>query len=143
MDMEISNEGLELIKEAEGLRLKAYKCPAGVWTIGYGHTGGVRAGQTITLAKAEELLRCDVEWAERAVNDTRVPLRQTQFDALVSLVFNIGAGAFAKSSLRRKLVAGAADKVVASEFLKWKYSRGQILPALLKRRQKEAALFMR
>lgn len=142
--MKLSDAGLSLIKRHEGLRLKAYPDPGtggAPWTIGYGHTTGVQPGQEITQAQAEDYLREDVYWAEDAVRDlVKVALAQNEFDALVSLVFNIGAGAFGRSTLLRKLNDG--DKAGAgAEFARWNQAAGKVLPGLVKRRADEAALF--
>lgn len=141
--MKASDEGLELIRKAEGLKLVAYRCPAGEWTIGYGHTSGVKRGMTISVAEAEKFLRADVEEAEKAINAMHVQLRQTQFDALVSFVFNVGAARFKTSTMRRKIIAGASDKEVAAEFARWKFSTGEISVGLVNRRKREAALYLR
>lgn len=141
--MTISSEGLALIKRFEGCRLKAYKCPAGVLTIGYGHTKGVTAGMTITQSRAEELLREDVAPVERLLNALKINLRQGQFDALVSFIFNLGAGAFGSSTLKKKIVAGAADKDIVAEFRRWTKAGGKVLPGLVQRRDAEAALWMK
>ncbi|MFC4728142.1 glycoside hydrolase family protein [Coralloluteibacterium thermophilus] len=140
--MSISDAGIDLIKGFEGLRLTSYQDSAGVWTIGYGHTGPeVGPGQTITQAQAEALLRQDVGWAENAVrNNVQVPLGQGQFDALVSFTFNVGAGAFGGSTLLQKLNAG--DYAGAqNEFGRWIHAGGQVLPGLVNRRAAEAELF--
>jgi lysozyme len=145
--MKISKEGLDLIKKFEGLRLKAYKCPAGVWTIGYGSTVGVVGGQEITEEEAEKLLLDDVFSAWRAVMElVTVPLSQEQFDALVSFVFNVGIGNFSKSTLLKKLNAG--DYLgAAKEFLKWDKATvngvKKPLAGLTKRRIMEKELFLR
>ena len=89
--MQTSSNGLALIQSFEGLRLKAYRCPAGVWTIGYGHTAGVTAGQTCTLKQAEDWLKADVAKVERYVNALPYHLNQNQYDALVSFTYNCGA----------------------------------------------------
>ena len=109
----IGQAGLELIMQFEGCRLKAYQCAAGVWTIGYGHTAGVSAGQAITQVQAEEYLRQDCRKFERCVNDAAyVPitaqLNQNQFDALVSFAFNCGAGNL------KKLCAGRNAAQIAA-----------------------------
>lgn len=140
--MEISNRGIELIKKFEGLRLTAYRCSAGVLTIGYGHTRGVKAGDLITARQADEFLREDVRSAELVVNlDVKVWLSQGQFDALVSFVFNLGAGNFVKSTLLRKLndgnYVGAAD-----QFGRWIYAGKTELPGLIRRRAAERELFL-
>lgn len=139
--MKTSSKGIELIKKHEGFRNKAYKCPADVWTIGYGHTSGVNSGDVITAMEGERLLRHDLTYAEAVVNDQRVVLSQNQFDALVSLVFNIGSGNFAKSTLLRKLRQNPNDPSIADEFKRWKYAGGKVLPGLVKRRNDEAQLY--
>lgn len=140
--MHISEEGLQLIKKHEGLRLKAYKCPAGVWTIGYGSTRGVTEGMEITEEEADERLRKDIEVAERCVNaSVKVTLTQGQFDALCSFAFNLGCGALGKSTLLRLLNHGQ-DDLAAQEFAKWVNAGGKKLPGLVARRKDEAELFM-
>lgn len=145
--MKISDEGLDLIKEAEGFRDKAYLCPAGVWTIGYGHTRGVEAGQTVTRAEAEMLLRTDVAATERGIatlcEEERVKLRQGQYDALVSFAFNIGLDALRRSTLWSKVKTNPSAPSVATEFGKWIYAGGRKQPGLIKRRAKEAALWQK
>ncbi len=141
--MKISQEGLDLIKKFEGLRLKAYKCPAGVWTIGYGSTVGVVGGQEITEADAEAFLKYDLFDPELFIDFyVTVPLAQEQFDALVSLVFNIGIGAFRKSTLLKKLNAGDY-RGAAKEFDRWTRAGGIVLSGLIGRRRIEKELFLR
>lgn len=139
--MKTSPKGMELIKKHEGLRLRAYLCPAMVWTIGYGHTGTAREGLTITQAQADELLRADVEWAEREVLLMNVRLSQNQFDALVSLVFNIGIGAFRRSTARRLIVANANDPAIGAAIRKWNRAKGRVLPGLVTRRNDESQMY--
>ena len=104
MTYTISDEGLDLIKQFEGCELTSYVCPSGVYTIGYGHTGDVLPGQTITQAEADKLLKDDVKRFEVGVNNyTNVPLNQSQYDALVSFTFNVGLGAYRDSTLLRLL----------------------------------------
>jgi len=144
--MSVSSAGLDLVKNAEGLSLTAYKDSGGVWTIGYGHTAGVKPGEKITPAQAQQYLKDDMATAENAVrNDVKVPLTQGQFDALVSLTYNVGAGALQSSTLLKKLNAGDYTGAQA-QFGKWVYgqnSKGNevILPGLVTRRQNEADLF--
>jgi spore coat assembly protein SafA len=144
--MSVSSAGLDLVKNAEGLSLTAYKDSGGVWTIGYGHTAGVKPGEKITPAQAQQYLKDDMATAENAVrNDVKVPLTQGQFDALVSLTYNVGAGALQSSTLLKKLNAGDYAGAQA-QFGKWVYgqnSKGNevILPGLVTRRQNEADLF--
>ena len=139
--MKIKN--LDIIKKSEGLRLEAYlPTPNDIPTIGYGHTKGVRMGQRISLAQAEQFLLEDVDWAEDAVNSlVKVRLSQNQFDALVSFVFNIGAGAFSKSTLLKCLNAGDYGSA-ANQLLRWNKQAGKELKGLTKRRQEERALFL-
>lgn len=139
--MQISKAGLDLIKQFEGLYLKAYRCPAGVPTIGYGHTAGVAMGQTITQQQADDYLRRDVRQFERAVSRlVTVPLAQGQFDALVSFSFNLGEGALAQSTLLRLLNAGDYAGA-AAQFDRWNKAGGRVLPGLVRRRAAERALF--
>ena len=139
--MKTSPKGIALIKEFEGLRLKAYKCPGGVWTIGYGHTAGVRPGMVITEAQAEEFLKEDLFSCENAVNNQKLSINQNQFDALVSLIYNIGIGNFQKSTLLRKARVNPNDNSIMDEFLKWVYSKGRVLPGLQRRRLAEMKLY--
>ena len=139
--MQISKAGLDLIKQFEGLYLQAYRCPAGVPTIGYGHTAGVAMGQTITQQQADDYLRRDVRMFERAVERlVKVPLTQGQFDALVSFAFNLGEGALAQSTLLRLLNAGDYAGA-AAQFDRWNKAGGRVLPGLVRRRAAERALF--
>ena len=139
--MHTSQKGLDLIKSFEGLRLTAYKCPADVWTIGYGTTAGVKPGQTITKERAEELLREDVERFEAQVlRLVKVPLTQGQHDALVSFVYNLGAGNLSNSTLLRLLNSGDY-KGAAAQFDRWVHGGGKILPGLVKRRAAERVMF--
>jgi lysozyme len=133
---------LALIKRFESLALKPYLCPAGRWTVGYGHTSDVVVGLKITPEYAEQLLREDLEFAERAVTEhATVLLSQAQFDALCSFVFNVGVGNFAASTLLKKLNVG--DYYGASQqFERWNHAGGRELAGLTKRRQAEAALFL-
>ncbi len=142
----IGEPGLNLIKGYEELRLKAYYATAdekakGINTIGWGHTSGVKEGDECTVAQAEAFLRGDLEDAEGGVYSlVRVPLTQNQYDALVSLVFNIGRGNFASSTLLKKL--NMNDYVGASlEFPRWNKQAGQVLKGLTKRRAEEQSLF--
>ena len=139
--MKTSQKGIDLIKKYEGCRLTAYKCPSGIWTIGYGHTSGVKKGQRITQRQAESYLREDVKKFENGVNKAVfVPLTQNQFDALVSFTYNCGLGAFKNSTLRKKL--NAKDYTgAAKEFLRWNKSNGRVLYGLKRRRNAEKALF--
>ena len=107
----------------EGLRLSAYKCQAGVWTIGYGHTKAVTKGDVITEEKAEELLLDDLSIFEKGVSSlVKVELNENQFSALVSLAFNIGLGNFQKSTLLRLINAGDFPSA-SKEFTRWSYAK--------------------
>lgn len=140
--MKISEQGIELIKSYESCVLKAYRCPSGVMTIGYGHTGDVRPGQVITEHKALEFLRRDLNIAEACVNTAiNKPLCQNQFDALCSLVYNVGCGAFLRSTLLKKIKVNPSDEAIGDEFRRWVYSSGKILPGLVKRRAAESELY--
>ena len=139
--MKTSPKGIALIKEFEGLRLKAYKCPGGVWTIGYGHTAGVKAGMVITEAQAEEYLKADLIAFEKYLNALGLPLNQNQFDALISFIYNVGTGNFSRSTLLRKIRANPQDNSLMDEFLRWVYSKGRVLPGLQRRRLAEMKLY--
>jgi len=145
--MKVSNKGIELIKKYEGLRLDAYRCPAGKLTIGYGHTGDdVKPGMTINKEMAELLLKQDLTVFEKAINElVKIKLTQNQFDALISLVYNIGIGNFKKSTLLKLL---NENKILEAgeEFMKWTKARQpgglKELPGLVKRRAEEKKLFL-
>lgn len=140
--MTTSSRGLQLIKDFESLRLYAYRCPAGVPTIGYGHTLGVKMGQAITEKQAEDYLKQDVTPIERYLNDVGVNFRQEQFDALVSWIFNLGAGNFQHSTLFKKICTDAPDGEVAEQILKWVNADGKPLLGLKRRRIAEANMFL-
>lgn len=144
--MQTSQKGVDLIKEFEGLRLKAYLCPARVWTVGFGHTTSagppvVQPGMTITKDQAEEILRSDLTKYEAGVLKlVKVPMTQGQFDALVSFAYNCGVGALAKSTLLKRVNAGRFGAVPA-ELMKWTKAGGRELAGLVRRRRAEAALW--
>ena len=141
MTYTISDEGLDLIKQFEGCELTSYVCPSGVYTIGYGHTGDVLPGQTITQAEADKLLKDDVKRFEVGVNNyTNVPLNQSQYDALVSFTFNVGLGAYRDSTLLR-LLNGADYEGAAGQFGRWVNGSNGPLPGLVRRRDAEEKLF--
>lgn len=136
----IGQAGLALIKQYEGCRLAAYRCAAGVWTIGYGHTAGVHSGMTITQAQADAYLQQDIAKFERYVNNhAYVPiteqLNQNQFDALVSFAFNLGAGNL------RKLCKGRTVAQIAQAMTQYCKANGKVLAGLKRRRAAEQALF--
>lgn len=132
---------VDLIKKWEGLELEAYRDVGGIWTIGYGHTKTAKQGMVITEGQAEELLWRDVEWAEAAVDQlVTVPLNFDQKSALVSFVYNVGRGAFAGSTLLRKLNAG--DYYGAGrELLRWNKVKGKYVQGLMNRRKDELQRF--
>jgi lysozyme len=138
---QIGPRGLALIKEFEGLELKAYLCPAKVWTIGYGSTGPhVTPGMVISEAQADALLQKDLDRFEAAVAEDTPGATQNQFDAMVSLSFNIGIGAFEKSSVLRQHLAGD-HRAAAEAFGMWVKAKGKTLPGLQRRRAREADLY--
>lgn len=138
----ISADGIQFIKDREGLRLKSYDDGGGVWTIGYGHTKGVKKGQIINTAQAEKFLRDDLVEFEGSVDAlVKVELTQNQFDALVSFAFNVGVAAFRKSTLLKVLNQGHYGRV-PNELSKWVKDNGKVIQGLVKRRALEAALFM-
>ncbi|ELM3227059.1 lysozyme [Salmonella enterica] len=144
--MNISARGLAALKHEEGCKLTAYTDSRGVWTIGTGHTGKVEGitvhkGMTITQDTADRLLRDDLSWVEHCITErVTVPLNQNQYDALCSLIFNIGANAFTGSGVRRYLNAGNYT-AAADAFLEW--SRAGSNPTILApRRGRERAMFL-
>lgn len=145
--MKLSQNGVDFIKSHEALRLKAYQDSKGKWTIGWGHTKGVKPGDEITRAQAEQFIRDDFEWVERTLNADLVAGRdkplvtQNEFDALCSLVFNIGSNAYLESTVRRKIKQG--DKMAAARAFKmWVYSEHKFIQGLANRRADEVRLFL-
>lgn len=135
--------GIDLVKQFEGFSPRPYLCPAGHLTIGYGHL--VKDHETfyyeIGQEQGEYLLKKDLESAERAVSRlARAGVSDSQFDALVSFTYNLGAGAFQRSTLRRKVNRGE-DPEVPAEFLRWVWAGGRRLRGLIRRRQAEAVLY--
>ena len=145
--MKTSASGVDMICGFEGKRLVAYDDGVGVWTIGFGTTvypNGVKVkrGDTCTDAQAKQYMQHDLIKFEKAVNESvTVPLSQNQFDALVSLAYNIGTGAFAKSTLVKKLNAGDYNGA-AEQFLVWNKAGGKIMQGLVNRRQQEKGVFL-
>lgn len=158
--MQTSPAGIALIKHFEGFSATPYQCPAGYWTIGYGHV--LKSGQcplvsgkkasssfrqetecvSITETQAEELLLQDISYIEGSVKRLLpVPLTQGQFDALVSFTYNLGPGALQRSTLRQKVLRLDHSSAVL-ELSKWVYAGGQKLPGLVKRRRAEAKLYL-
>jgi GH24 family phage-related lysozyme (muramidase) len=146
--MKTGERGLKLIKEFEGCKLTAYICPAGVWTIGIGSTrysdgSAVKRGQTLANEEAALLLLSKTLASyEHAVNAIKVDLTQNEFDALVSLTYNIGARNLANSTLVKMLKAGDSKAEIAKQFLRWDKAGGKPLAGLTRRRNAEAELFL-
>ena len=129
------------ISQWEGCELKAYRCSAGVWTIGYGHTEGVKEGDTCTAEEAASWLIEDIDERVKALaHYVNKPVTENQFIALTSLAFNVGVGAVLKSKLLRKLNAGDFDGA-AEEFLDFNLANGKTVPGLTRRREAESELF--
>lgn len=148
--MEINKEGLELIKSFEGCRLTAYRCPAGVWTIGYGNTfyeSGmkVKEGDTITQERAEELFAniLQLKFVEPVRRLLRQELNNNQFSAIVSFAYNLGTGNLKSSTLLKKVNTNPEDQSIRTEFGKWVYAGGKVLKGLVRRRQAEADLYFK
>ena len=134
--MKSSVNCINLIKKFEGCRLQAYKCPSGVWTIGYGHTARVNQGMKITQDEAESWLRNDLKLYESHVNNNvEILLNQNQFDALVSFCYNCGIANL------KTLVKNRTAKQISEKILLYNKSNGKILNGLAKRRQAEKELF--
>lgn len=142
--MKISNTGLSLIKEFEGCCLEAYRCSAGVWTVGYGHTGSeVSAGLKISQAQADEWLLVDCSRVlEMLRKEVRVSLSQNQLDALVSLGFNIGTDALRRSTLMILINRDPDARGIPDEFDRWVYAGGKMLRGLVRRRKAERMLYV-
>tara|TARA_X000001036_G_scaffold380859_1_gene372539 strand:+ start:2244 stop:2669 length:426 start_codon:yes stop_codon:yes gene_type:complete len=139
--MKTGSKGIDLIKHFEGCELEAYKCPAGVWTIGYGHIKGVKEGMTITEQQAEEMLKSELNEYEGYINNlVTAELNQNQFDAMVSWVYNLGGGNLKASTLLKVLNAGDYAGVPA-QMMRWNKAGGKVLEGLTRRRQAEADLF--
>ena len=139
--MKCSQEGLELIKKFEGCKLKSYKCPAGVWTIGYGHTEDVKEGDIVSPQEADKLLRADVfKFEEYVADNVMVNLTQNQFDALVAWTFNLGVGNLRNSTMLKKL-NNADYTSVPFEMKRWNKAGGKTLDGLIRRRKAESLLF--
>lgn len=133
--------GYQIIREFEGLKLKAYVCPAGKQTIGYGHTATARAGAEITKEQAEKLLREDVARCEAAIKrHVKVPLSANQFSALCSWVFNLGEGNLASSTLLARLNEGAYARI-PEELMRWVFVKRERFAGLVRRREAEVKLW--
>ena len=139
--MEISEEGLALIKKFEGCELTAYQDSVDVWTIGYGHTKGVEDGQEITQEEAEEMLASELDEYEGYINDlVECDLEQCQFDALVAWVYNLGPTNLRSSTMLKRLNSNDLEDV-PSQIKRWNKAGGKVLKGLVRRREAEALLF--
>lgn len=139
--MNISAEGKALIKKFEGCKLEAYRCAAGVWTIGYGTIKNVERGQTITQQQADDMFDHEMKEYETYVNTAvTVPLSQNQFDALVSWVFNLGNGNLQASTMLKVINSGDHAGVPA-QIKRWNKAGGKVLDGLIRRREAEALLY--
>lgn len=138
---------LSIIKKYEGLKLEAYICPAGVPTIGFGSTfypdgRRVKLGDKITLQEAESILLHDIKRFEKEVrNSVKIEITNNQLSALISFTYNVGASAFRKSTLLKKVNANPIDLTIHNEFMRWTRSGGKVLPGLVKRRAEESKLY--
>ena len=147
--MKVNAEGYALIKKFEGCRLKAYKCPANVWTIGYGNTfyeNGIRVkeGDVITQQRAEELAKFIIDQFAVTIEPfIQKPLNDNQFSACVSLAYNIGTSGFKRSSVFKKLNINPNDPTIADSFKLWNKGGGKVLAGLVKRREAEIALYFK
>jgi len=139
--MNISQEGISLIKKFEGCELEAYQCAAGVWTIGYGSTKDVKEGDTLTQKEADNLLLHEMQEYEGYIKElVKVPLKQNQFDALVSWVFNLGPANLKTSTMLKFLNAGDYH-LIPSQIKRWNKASGKVLEGLIRRREAEALMF--
>lgn len=146
--MKLDKSGYDLIKSFEGLSLKPYKCSAGIATIGFGNTyyeNNVKVQMSdavITKQRAEDLLKLNADrFAVKVSNIVHKPINQNQFNSLVSFTYNLGSGAFASSTLLKKVNINPNDNLIRLEFLKWNRAGGKILSGLIKRRNKESELY--
>ena len=147
--MKVNAEGYALIKRFEGCKLKAYKCPANVWTIGYGNTFyedgmKVKEGDIITQQRAEELAKFIIDqFAVVIAPFIQKPLTDNQFSACVSLAYNIGTAGFKRSSVFKKLNVNPNDPTIADSFRLWNKGGGKVLRGLVNRREAEIQLYFK
>ena len=137
----LSQKGKDFIKQKEGLRLEAYRCAAGIPTIGYGHTHNVKMGDVITREKAEQIFALDIIPFETAVRNENLNINQNQFDALVSFAFNVGVGAFKGSTLLKKVKENPNNPAIKDEFAKWNKVGGVAVSGLTARRAEESKMY--
>lgn len=140
--MTTGDKGIKLIKNFEGCKLYTYRCPAGIPTIGYGHTKGVKMGMAITQQQADQFLKEDLRPAESVLNKMCVSFTQNQFDALVSWIFNLGEANFNSSTMKKKILVKAPAEEITDQLVKWVKAGGKVLSGLQKRRIAEANLFL-
>lgn len=145
--MEVNKAGRDLIKQFEGCKLKAYKCPAGLWTISWGLTfypdgTKVKEGDVITQQQAEDYFNAIVDdFAKKVDALIKSNVSDNNFSALVSFAYNVGMGNFQRSTLLRKVNANPKDKTILAEFKKWTRANGEVLKGLVRRRDAEAKLY--
>lgn len=141
--MNVSDILINKLKAFEGYRSKAYRCAAGVWTCGYGHTHGVTPRTTCTESQAEAWLRSDIQPIERFLSSIpEITKTQGRFDACADFCYNLGIGAFKASTLFKRIQRNDTPEAIQAEFLKWVYAGGKQLAGLKKRRQWEAQRFV-
>ena len=147
--MKVNAEGYSLIKKFEGCRLKSYRCPSGIWTIGFGNTfyengDKVKDGDVITQQRADELAKFIIDqFAVSIAPFILQPLNDNQFSACVSLAYNIGTSGFKRSSVFKKLNINPQDSMIADSFKLWNKGGGKVLAGLVKRREAEIALYFK
>lgn len=141
--MRISAEGLAFVKGFEGFRAEPYKCPAGVWTIGYGTTQGITKDTVpITEEAASRMLEADLDEIASVVSKYLPELRQNQADAVLSFCYNCGVDAFSRSGLCHAIRKNPDDfEAIRREFMRWVHAGGEVLPGLVKRREAEADMY--
>ena len=145
--MEVNKAGRDLIKKFEGCKLKAYKCPAGLWTISWGLTfypdgTKVKEGDVITQQRADELFDIIVDdFAKKVDVLVKSNVSENNFSALVSFAYNVGIGNFQRSTLLRKVNANPKDATIPAEMRKWVRANGEVLKGLVRRREAEAKLY--
>jgi lysozyme len=141
------NKGMPIIRKYEGLRLRAYICPSGLATIGYGATfyengSRVQMGEVITIERADKLLHMQVKlFADEVKRVVKSEINENQLGALTSFCFNVGGAAFGKSTLAKKVNKNPNDPTIRDEFMRWTRGGGKVLPGLVKRREEEANLY--
>ena len=141
--MTANKRAIDLIKKYEGLRLQAYQCSANVWTIGYGHIRGVKKGDVVNIQMANKLLMNDIDDVHQQLTRVLkgVDLRQCQYDAIISLVFNIGIGNFERSNLLKIIKNDPDDKTISENWVTFRNAGGKFLKGLLKRRLEELLIY--